>query len=38
MHEGELRVAFLFRIADGRITEIDLVADRAAIAQSVIEH
>jgi RNA polymerase sigma-70 factor (ECF subfamily) len=38
MHEGELRVAFLFRIADDRITEIDLVADRAAIAQSVIEH
>jgi RNA polymerase sigma factor (sigma-70 family) len=37
MHEGELRVAFRFTIADGRITAIDLVADPAAIAQSVIE-
>jgi RNA polymerase sigma factor (sigma-70 family) len=37
MHDGEVRVAFHFRIVDDRITEIDLVADRAALAQSVIE-
>lgn len=37
MHEGEVRVAFRFTITDDRITAIDLVADRAAIAQSVIE-
>lgn len=34
MHEGQLQVAFLFTIADDRITAIDLVADRAALAQS----
>ena len=37
MHAGELRVAFHFRIVDDRITAIDLIADPAAIAQSVIE-
>ncbi len=37
MHAGEVRVAFRFRIVDDRITAIDLIADRAAIAQSVIE-
>ncbi len=37
MHAGEVRVAFRFRIADDRITAIDLIADRAAIAQAVIE-
>lgn len=38
MHDGELRVAFRFDITDDRIAAIDLIADRAAIAQSVIEH
>lgn len=37
MREGELQVAFRFTIADDRITAIDLVADRTALAQSVIE-
>jgi len=37
MHADEVRVAFRFRITDDRITAIDLIADRAAIAQSVIE-
>jgi RNA polymerase sigma factor (sigma-70 family) len=37
MHAGELRVAFRFRITDDRIAGIDLIADRAALAQSVIE-
>lgn len=37
MHAGEVRVAFRFTIMDDRITGIDLIADRAAIAQSVIE-
>jgi RNA polymerase sigma-70 factor (ECF subfamily) len=37
MHAGELRVAFRFTITDDRITAIDLVADPAAIAQTVIE-
>jgi RNA polymerase sigma factor (sigma-70 family) len=37
MHEGELRVAFAFSIADDRIAVIDLIADPAALAQSVIE-
>jgi RNA polymerase sigma factor (sigma-70 family) len=37
MQAGEVRVAFRFRIADGRITAIDLIADPAALAQSVIE-
>ncbi len=37
MHEGEVRVAFRFRMMDDRITAIDLIADRAALAQSVIE-
>lgn len=37
MHEGEVRVAFRFRIQDDRIARIDLIADRAAITQSVIE-
>jgi len=36
-HKGEVLVAFRFRIADDRIMAIDLVADQAAIAQSVIE-
>jgi RNA polymerase sigma-70 factor (ECF subfamily) len=37
MHEGEVRVAFRFTIVDDRIAAIDLVADRAVLAQSVIE-
>jgi RNA polymerase sigma factor (sigma-70 family) len=37
MHEGELRVAFRFTIVDDRIAAIDLIADPAAIAGSVIE-
>lgn len=37
MQAGELRVAFRFRILDDRIAAIDLVADRTALAQSVIE-
>ncbi len=37
MHDGELRVAFHFTIVEDRITAIDLVADRAALAHSVIE-
>ncbi|HEY8312892.1 MAG TPA: sigma-70 family RNA polymerase sigma factor [Candidatus Baltobacteraceae bacterium] len=37
MHEGEVRVAFRFTIADDRITAIDLIADRTTIEQSVIE-
>jgi RNA polymerase sigma-70 factor (ECF subfamily) len=37
MHAGELRVAFRFGITGDRITTIDLIADPAALAQSVIE-
>jgi len=37
MHEGEVRVAFRFTIMDDRISAIDIVGDRAALAQSVIE-
>lgn len=37
MHEGRVQVAFHFTVADDRITAIDLVADRAAIARSQIE-
>ena len=37
MHGGDVRVAFRFRIVDDRIAAIDLVADGAALAQSVIE-
>jgi RNA polymerase sigma factor (sigma-70 family) len=37
MHEGELRVAFRFRVNEDRIAAIDMVADRDALAQSVIE-
>jgi RNA polymerase sigma-70 factor (ECF subfamily) len=37
MHDGEVRVAFHFTVVDDRITAIDLVADRTALAQSVIE-
>ena len=36
MDAGEVRVAFRFRIMDDRITAIDLIADRAALAQSVV--
>jgi len=36
MDAGEVRVAFRFTIMDDRITAIDLIADRAAIAQSII--
>jgi RNA polymerase sigma-70 factor (ECF subfamily) len=36
MHAGEVRVAFRFRVSGDRITAIELVADRDAIAQSVI--
>lgn len=38
MNAGEVRVAFRFRITDERITAIDLIADPATLAQSVIEH
>jgi RNA polymerase sigma-70 factor (ECF subfamily) len=38
MHAGEVRVAFRFKITNERITEIDLIADRAALERSVIEH
>jgi RNA polymerase sigma-70 factor (ECF subfamily) len=34
---GELRVAFRFRIVDDRISAIDLIADPATLAQSLIE-
>jgi RNA polymerase sigma factor (sigma-70 family) len=34
---GELRVAFRFRVVNDRITAIEMIADRDAIAQSVIE-
>ena len=37
MHAGELRVAFRFRIAQDRITAIELVADADVLAQAVIE-
>jgi RNA polymerase sigma factor (sigma-70 family) len=37
MHAGEVRVAFRFTIVDHRIAAIDLIADPAAIAKSVIE-
>jgi RNA polymerase sigma-70 factor (ECF subfamily) len=37
MHEGEVRVAFRFKITNERISEIDLIADRAALERSVIE-
>lgn len=37
MHEGEVRVAFCFTITGDRITAIDLVADPAGLAQSIIE-
>ena len=37
MHAGELSVAFRFTIVDDRITAIDLIADRTALAQSTIE-
>jgi RNA polymerase sigma factor (sigma-70 family) len=37
MHEGELRVAFRFTTTDDRISAIDLIADRDAIARLVIE-
>lgn len=37
MHEGEVRVAFRFRILHERITGIDLIADPAALSQTVIE-
>jgi RNA polymerase sigma factor (sigma-70 family) len=36
MHAGEVRVAFRFTIMGDRITAIDLIADPAALAQSVI--
>lgn len=37
MHEQEIRVAFRFTVTDDRITAIDLVADPATLAKSVIE-
>jgi hypothetical protein len=37
MHEREVLVAFQFIVVDDRISAIDIVADRAALAQSVIE-
>ena len=36
MHAGEVHVAFRFRITGNRVTAIELVADRAALARSVI--
>ncbi len=38
MHDGVVRVAFRFRVVDERITEVDLIADRATLERSVIEH
>jgi RNA polymerase sigma factor (sigma-70 family) len=37
MHEREVLVAFRFTVMDDRITAIDMIADRAALSQSVIE-
>lgn len=37
VHDGKVSVAFRFSIADDRITAIDLIADRAVLAQSIIE-
>jgi RNA polymerase sigma-70 factor (ECF subfamily) len=37
MHEREVRVAFRFTVMDDRITAIDMIADRAALAKSVID-
>lgn len=37
IHEGELRVAFRFRLKNDRIEEIEMVADRDTLARSVIE-
>jgi hypothetical protein len=37
MHAAEVRVVFRFTMLDDRIAAIDLIADREAIAQSVIE-
>ena len=37
IHEGTVRVAFRFTFAPDRITGIDLVADRDALARSTIE-
>ena len=37
MQAGVVSVAFRFRIVDDRISAIELIADRAAIARSVIE-
>jgi RNA polymerase sigma factor (sigma-70 family) len=38
VHEGKVRVAFRFTVTDERITDIELVADPATLAQSAIEH
>lgn len=37
MHEGHVRVAFLFSITGDRIIRIDLVADSSALAKAAIE-
>jgi RNA polymerase sigma-70 factor (ECF subfamily) len=37
MHEREVLVAFRFTVVDDRIAAIDIIADRAALTQSVIE-
>jgi RNA polymerase sigma factor (sigma-70 family) len=37
VHERELRVAFRFTMTDDRIAAIDMIGDRATLAQSVIE-
>jgi hypothetical protein len=37
MQKREVRVAFAFRISEDRITQIDMIADPAALAQAVIE-
>jgi RNA polymerase sigma-70 factor (ECF subfamily) len=37
MHERQVAVAFRFTIAGDRITGIDLIADRAALAEAAIE-
>jgi RNA polymerase sigma factor (sigma-70 family) len=37
MHEGEVRVAFLFRVSNDHIAAIDLVGDRETLERAVIE-
>ena len=37
MHEGAIRVAFRFTIANDRIAAIDLIADRSALERAIVE-